>query len=132
LIANLNEELAIPQSIVITRGEVLGKQPETSKRFLKALMLGMQVAKKNKKEAIQAGYAAGLKGDPEIVEKAYDLYAPGFTSDLTIARNGIQHMLEEDIRSGLVDKNVTVDSVINDRILKLVKEELKREGRLIP
>ena len=132
LIANLNESLAIPQSIIITRGEVLEKYPETSKRFLKALVLGIQLAKKNKKEAIQAGYAAGLKGDSNTVNKAYDLYIPGFTSDLTIAVDGVQLMLEEDIRNGIVDKKMTVDRVINDRILKLAKEELKREGRLAP
>src|SRR3990170_8583676 len=130
LIANLNESLDIPQSIIITRGEVLEKYPETSKRFLKALVLGIQLAKKNKKEAIQAGYAAGLKGNSDIVNKAYDLFIPGYTSDLTIAVDGIQLMLEEDIRSGIVDKKMTVDRVINDRVLKLAKEGLKREGRL--
>ena len=132
LIANLNESLDIPQSIIITRDEVLEKYPETSKRFLKALVLGIQLAKKNKKEAIQAGYAAGLKGNSDIVNKAYDLFIPGYTSDLTIAVDGIQLMLEEDIRSGIVDKKMTVDRVINDRVLKLAKEELKREGRLAP
>jgi ABC-type nitrate/sulfonate/bicarbonate transport system substrate-binding protein len=132
LIANLNESLAISQSVFITRDEVLEKYPETSKRFLKALVLGIQLAKKNKKEAIQAGYAAGLRGDPNTVNKAYDLYIPGFTSDLTIAVDGIQLMLEEDVRSGIVDKKMTVDRVINERILKLAREELRREGRLNP
>ena len=99
---------------------------------MKALVLGIQLAKENKKEAIKAGYYAGLTGDPDIVNKAYDLYAPGFTSDLTIAVDGIQLMLDEDIRSGIVDKKMTVDRIINDRILKLAKEELKREGRLAP
>jgi ABC-type nitrate/sulfonate/bicarbonate transport system substrate-binding protein len=132
LIANLNESLDIPQSIIITRGEVLKKYPETTKRFLKALVLGIQLAKQNKKEAIQAGYHAGLKGDPDIVSKAYDLYAPGYSVDLSIAVNGIQLMLDEDIRSGIVDKKMTVDRVINDRILKLAQDELKSEGRLAP
>ena len=132
LIANLNESLAIPQNMFIARGEVLEKYPETSKRFLKALVLGIQLATKNKKEAIQAGYAAGLKGDSDVVSKAYDLYIPGYTSDLTIAVDGLQLMLEEDIRSGIVDKKMTVDRVINNRILKQAKEELKREGRLAP
>ena len=132
LIANLNESLEIPQSIIITRGEVLKKYPETTKRFLKALILGIQLAKQNKKEAIKAGYSAGLTGDPDIVNKAYDLYAPGYTADLTIAVNGIQLMLDEDIRSGIVDRKMTVDRVLNDRILKLAQEELKREGRLTP
>ena len=132
LIANLNESLDIPQSIIITRGEVLKKYPETTKRFLKALVLGIQLAKQNKKEAIQAGYHAGLKGDPDIVNKAYDLYAPGYSVDLSIAVNGIQLMLDEDIRSGIVDRKMTVDRVINDRILKLAQDELKSEGRLAP
>jgi len=132
LIANLNESLDIPQSIIITRDEVLEKYPETSKRFLKALVLGIQLAKKNKKEAIQAGYAAGLRGDSNTVNKAYDLYIPGFTSDLTIAVDGIQLVLDEDIRSGIVDRKMTVDRVINERILKLAREELRREGCLNP
>ena len=132
LIANMNESLAIPQNMFITRGEVLEKYPETSKRFLKALILGIQLAKNNKKEAIQAGYAAGLRGDSNTVNKAYDLYIPGFTSDLTIAVDGIQLVLDEDIRSGIVDRKMTVDRVINERILKLAREELRREGRLNP
>lgn len=132
LIINLSESLGIPQSIVITRGEMLEKYPETSKRFLKALILGVQLAKKNKKEAIKAGYEAGLKGEPDIVNKAYDLYAPGLTPDLSIAVDGIQLMLDEDIRNGIVDKKMTVDRVINERILKLAREELRREGRLNP
>ncbi|MDP2651853.1 MAG: hypothetical protein Q8O94_01830 [bacterium] len=53
---------------------------------MKALVLGIQLAKKNKKEAIRAGYAAGLKGDSDIVNKAYDLFIPGYTSDLTLLR----------------------------------------------
>src|SRR3990172_8891125 len=112
LIANLNESLDIPQSIIITRGEVLEKYPETTKRFLKALVLGIQLAKKNKKEAIQAGYAAGLRGDSNTVNKAYDIYIPGFTSDLTIAVDGIQFMVEEGILSGIVDKTITIYPVI--------------------
>ncbi len=132
LIVNLSESLGIPQSIIMARDEMLEKYPETSKRFLKALILGIQLAKKNKKEAIKAGYEAGFKGEPDIVDRAYDLYAPGLTSDLSIARDGIQLMVEEDIRAGLVDEKMTVDRVINDRILKLAQDELRREGRLSP
>ena len=132
LIANLNESMSIPENMFITRGDVLKKYPETTKRFLKALILGIHLTKKNKKEAIQAGYAAGLKGDPDIVNKAYDLYIPGLTSDLTIAVDGMQPVLDEDIRNGIVDRNMTIDRVINDRILKLAQEELKSEGRLAP
>jgi hypothetical protein len=43
---------------------------------------------------------------------------------------GIQQMLDEDIRSGLVDKSFTVDRVINDRILKIAQQELRAEGKL--
>lgn len=130
LIANLSESLSIPQSIIVTRGEMLEKYPETTKRFLKALILGVNLARTNKNETIKAGYEAGLKGDPETVSKAYDLYFPGLTSDLSIAVDGIQFMLDEDIRTGLVDKKMTVDKVINDRILRKAQEELRAEGRL--
>ena len=37
-------------------------------------------------------------------------------------------MLDEDIRSGIVDKKFTLDKVINDRILKQAQQELKNEG----
>ena len=132
LIANLSESLSIPQSVIVARGEMLEKYPETSKRFLKALVLGVNLARTNKKETIKAGFEAGLKGDPEIVSKAYDLYFRGLTPDLSIAVDGIQLMLDEDIRNGLVDKKMTVDKVINDRILKRAQEELRKEGRLSP
>lgn len=132
LIANLSDSLGIPQSIIVARGEMLEKYPETSKRFLKALVLGVNLAQTNKKETIKAGFEAGLKGDPEIVSKAYDLYFRGLTPDLSIAVDGIQLMLDEDIRNGLVDKKMTVDKVINDRILKRAQEELRKEGRLSP
>lgn len=130
LIVNLSETLAIPQSILTARDTLLEKYPETSKRFLKALILGIQLAKRSKKEAIKAGYDAGLKGEPDIVARSYDLYGPGLTPDLSIAVDGIQLMLDEDIRAGLVDKKMTVERVINDRILKLAQDELRREGRL--
>lgn len=132
LISNFAESLDIPQSIIVTRGDVLEKYPETTKRFLKALILGIHLAKTNKKEAIKAGYESGLQGDPETVNAAYDLYQPALTSDLSIAVPGIQLMLEEDIRAGLVDGKFTVDKVINDRILKKAQEELRIEGRLKP
>ncbi len=130
LISNLSDSLGIPQTVVVARGDMLEKYPETSKRFLKALVLGIHLARTNKKEAIKAGFDAGLQGDPETVSKAYDLYAGGLTSDLSIAVDGIQFMLDEDIRNGLVDKKMTLDRVINDRILKQAQEELRREGRL--
>lgn len=130
LIANLNESLPIAQTILIARDSFLEKQPETTRRFLKAAILGIQFAKKNKTEALKAGYEMGLKGEADIVNRAYDLYSPGFTSDLSIAVEGIQVMLDEDIRAGLVDKSMTVQRVINDRILKQAQDELRREGRL--
>lgn len=130
LISNLSESLGIPQNILVTRNEVLEKFPDMSKRILKAYIQGMQLAKFNKKEAIKAGYDSGLTGDPEIVNAAWDLYAPGLTADLSIVTSGLQQMLDEDIRAGLVDKNFTLDRVINDRILKIAQQELRAEGRL--
>jgi ABC-type nitrate/sulfonate/bicarbonate transport system substrate-binding protein len=132
MIVNLNEALRIPQSVFVTRGEVLQKYPETTKRFLKAVILGMQFAKHNKKEAIQTGFAAGLKGDPDIVNRSYDLFSPGYAGDLSVAQDGIQIMLDEDIRTGLVDRKFTLDRVIDERILKQAQQELRDEGRLKP
>ena len=130
LISNMNESLGIPQNVVVTRGEILDKYPETTRRVLKALVMGMQVAKYNKKEAIKAGFDSGLQGDPQTVSEAYDLYAPGLTGDLSVSRPGVQLMLDEDIRSGVVDSKFTLDRVINDRILKQVHQELRAEGKL--
>jgi NitT/TauT family transport system substrate-binding protein len=130
MIVNLNEALRVPQSVYVTRGEMLEKYPETTKRFLKAVILGMQFAKHNKQEAIKIGFAAGLQGDPYVVNRTYDLFSPGYAADLSVAWDGIQIMLDDDIRTGLVDKNFTLDRVINDRILKQAQQELKNEGRL--
>jgi ABC-type nitrate/sulfonate/bicarbonate transport system substrate-binding protein len=132
MIANLSESLAIPQSVLVTRGETLDKYPESSKRFLKAVIQGVRFVRSNKKEALQAGYESGLKGDPDIVSRAYDLYYSAYTTDLSVAAEGMQLMLDEDIRTGLVDKKMTLDKVINDRILKKAQEELRKEGRLNP
>jgi hypothetical protein len=108
------------------------KYPETTKRFLAAQILGMQLARNNKQEAIKAGYDAGLRGDPDIVSRAYDLYSRGFTADLSVAEEGIQTMLEEGIRAGIVDKKMTVSRVIDQRLLKLAHQELRTEGKLRP
>ena len=130
MIVNLNEALRVPQSVYVTRGEMLEKSPDTSKRFLKAVILGMQIAKYNKQEAIKIGFAAGLQGDPYIVNRSYDLFSPGYAGDLSVAWDGIQIMLDDDIHTGLVDKKFTLDRVINDRILKQAQQELRNEGRL--
>ena len=130
VISNLSESLGIPQNILVTRNDVLEKYPDTTKRDLKAYIQGINIAKFNNKEASKAGYDSGLQGDPEIVNAAWDLYAPGLTADLSIASAGLQQMLDEDIRTGVVDKNFTLDRVINDRILKLAQQELRAEGRL--
>jgi ABC-type nitrate/sulfonate/bicarbonate transport system substrate-binding protein len=132
VISNMNESLGIPQNIIVTRNEMLEKYPETSKRVLKAYIQGIQLPKYNKREAIKAGFDSGLQGDPEIVNAAWDLYAPGLTSDLSVAVPGIQQMLDEDIRAGLVDSKFTLDRVINDRILKTAQQELRSEGKLKP
>lgn len=130
MIVNFNEALRVPQSVYVTRGEMLEKSPETSKRFLKALILGMQFAKYNKQEAIKLGFAAGLQGEPEVVNRSYDLFSPGYAADLSVAWDGIQIMLDEDHRAGVVDKKFTLDRVVNDRILKQAQQELRNEGRL--
>ena len=130
MIVNLNEALRIPQSVFVTRGEVLQKYPETTKRFFKAVILGMQFARYNKQEAIKTGYASGLQGEPDVVSRSYDLFSPGWATDLSVAADGIQIMLDEDIRAGVVDKKFTLDRVINDRILKQAQQELRAEGRL--
>jgi hypothetical protein len=39
-------------------------------------------------------------------------------------------MLDEDIRAGVVEKNFTLDRVINEKILKQAQQELRKEGRL--
>jgi NitT/TauT family transport system substrate-binding protein len=132
LIVNLSEALPIPETIIVARTEFLGKYPETAKRFLKALVLGIHQAKTNKSEAIKAGYEAGMKGEPDIVNKAYDLYAPGFTPDLSVNTEGLQVILDEDIHAGTVDKQMTVEKAVDTRILKLAQQELRREGRLVP
>src|SRR6266498_1250999 len=132
VISNKSETLGIPQNVIVTRNEVLEKYPDMSKRVLKAYVQGMQLAKFNKKEAIKAGYDSGLTGDPEIVSAAWDLYAPGLTADLSIVTSGLQQMLHEDIRSGLVDKNFTLDRVMNARILKVAQQELRADGKLKP
>jgi NitT/TauT family transport system substrate-binding protein len=132
LIVNMNEALRVPQSIYVTTGDMLAKHPETTKRFLKATILGMQYARQNKQEAIKAGYAAGLTGDPDIVSRSYDLFSPGWAPDLSVAYDGIQIMLDEDIKAGVVEKGFTLDRVIDDRILKQAQAELRAEGKLKP
>ena len=132
MIANLSDTLNIPQSIVATRNEVLEKMPDTAKRFLKAFILGIQFARGNKADAIKAGYDGGLHGEPDIINQAYQLYAPALTADLSLNVAGFQFMLDEDKRSGLIDGKFTLDKVINERILKIAQQELRAEGRLKP
>jgi len=130
MIANLSNTVNIPQSIVATRNEVLERLPDTTKRFLKALILGTQFAKTKKADAIRAGYEGGLQGEPEIVSQAYDLYAPALNTDLSPAVEGFQFMLDEDKRNGVIDSKMTLDRVISDKLLKLAQQELRAEGRL--
>lgn len=130
MIANLSDSLTIPQTILTARNDFLEKSPETSKRFLKALILGIQLAKFHKAEAIKAGFEAKLQGEAEIVSQAYDLYAPALSADLSVNRPGLQFMLDEDKRNGLIDAKFTLDRVINDRVLKIAQQELRAEGRL--
>jgi sulfonate transport system substrate-binding protein len=130
MIVNLGEALPIPETIIVARTELLAKYPETAKRFLKGLVQGIHFVKTNKADAIKMGYEAGLKGEPDIVNKAYDLFAPALTPDLSVGIEGLQQILDEDIRNGFVDKQMTVDKAVDTRILKLAQQELRREGRL--
>jgi ABC-type nitrate/sulfonate/bicarbonate transport system substrate-binding protein len=132
MLANFSDILNIPQTILTTRNDFLEKSPDTSRRFLKALIQGIQLAKSNKTEAIKAGFEAKLQGDAEIVNSAYDLYAPSFSGDLSVNMIGLQVMLDEDKRNNLIDAKFTVDRVVNDRILKIAQQELRAEGRLKP
>jgi len=130
MLANFSDTLTIPQTILTARNEYLDKLPDTSKRFFKGLILGIQFSKFNKADAIRAGFEARLQGDPDIVNQAYDLYAPAFSSDLSVNVAGLQFMLDEDKRNGLVDGKFTLDKVINDKLLKIAQQELRAEGRL--
>src|SRR6476646_9130772 len=132
MLANLSDTLIIPQTILTSRVDFLEKNPETSKRFLKALILGIQLAKFNKADAIKAGLDAKLQGEIELVNQAYDLYAPALSGDLSVNVPGLQFMLDEDKRNGLVDGKFTLERVVNDKTLKLAQQELRAEGRLKP
>jgi len=130
MIANLSDTLTIPQTILTARNEFLEKNPETAKSFLKALILGIQLAKFNKADAIKAGFEAKLQGEPELVNLAYDLYAAALSADLSVNISGLQFMLDEDKRNGLIDAKFTLDRVVNDKILKVAQQELRAERRL--
>lgn len=130
LIANLSDTLDIPQTILTSRLDFLEKNAETSKRFLKALILGIQLAKFNKAEALEAGFEAKLQGEPDLVSQAYDLYAPALSGDLSVNMAGLQFMLDEDKRNGLIDGKFSLGRVINDKALKTAQQELRSEGRL--
>ena len=130
MIANLSDTLNIPQTILTARNEFLDKNPDTSTRFLKSLILAIQLAKSNKTEAIKAGYEAKLQGEPDLVSQAYDLYAPALSGDLSVNRSGLQFMLDEDQRNGLIDAKFTLDRALNDRALRRAQQELRAEGRL--
>ena len=93
-------------------------------------MYSIQLSEFNKAGAIRAGFEARLQRDPEIVNQAYELYAPALNSDLSVNLVGLQFMLDEDKRSGLIDSKFTLDRVINDKLLKLAQQELRTEGRL--
>ena len=79
----------------------------------------MQFAKHNRQEAIKIGFASGLTGDPDIINRSYDLFSPGYATDLSVAYDGIQIMLDEDIdATDSSIRSLRLDRVINDRLLK--------------
>ena len=130
MLANFSDTLNIPQTLITTRNDYLDKQADITKRFLKGLVLGIYYAKSNKADSIKAGFEAKLQGDAEIVQQAYDLFAPGFSSDLSVNIAGLQVMLDEDKRNNLIDAKFTVDRAVNDKILRIAQQELRAEGRL--
>ena len=130
LIANFSDTLNIPQTLITARNDYLSKQPDITKRFLKGLVLGIHYAKTNKTDSIKAGFEAKLQGEAEIVQQAYDLFAPGFSGDLSVNIAGLQVMLDEDKRNNLIDAKFTVDQVVNEKILKTAHQELRAEGSL--
>lgn len=130
MIANFSDTLNIPQTLITTRNDYLDKQPEITKRFLKGLVLGIHYAKTNKADSIKAGLEAKLQGEAEIVQQAYDLFAPGFSGDLSVNISGLQVMLDEDKRNNLIDGKFTVERAVNDKLLKIAQQELRAEGRI--
>ena len=130
MLANFSDTLNIPQTLITTRNDYLDKQADVSKRFLKGLVLGIYHAKSNKADSIKAGFEAKLQGEAEIIQQAYDLFAPGFSSDLSVNIAGLQVMLDEDKRNNLIDAKFTVDRAVNDKILRIAQQELRAEGRL--
>lgn len=67
----------------------------------------------------------GLQVEPILIRGG-----PAVIAALVFARAGLQQMLDEDIRTGLVDRNFTLDRVVDDRILKTAQQELRAEGRI--
>jgi NitT/TauT family transport system substrate-binding protein len=132
LISNLSETVPIPSGGLISRGELLRKYPETARRYFRALILALQHTRKNKTDAIKAGFESGLAGDPDIVSKAYDFFIPAYSTDLSVPMQGVQAVIGEEIRSGTIDSKFKAESVVDERILKRTQEELRREGRLAP
>src|SRR5262249_45844073 len=66
LISNFAESLDIPQSMVVTRGEVVEKYPETSKRFLKALILGIHLLRPIRKKRSKRDMSPDFKAIPKL------------------------------------------------------------------
>jgi NitT/TauT family transport system substrate-binding protein len=132
LISNLSETVPIPSGGLISRGELLRKYPETVRRYFRALVLALQHTRKNKADAIKAGFESGLTGEPDVVSKAYDFFIPAYSADLSVPMAGVQAVIAEEIRSGTIDSKFKAESVVDERILKKVQEELRREGRLTP
>lgn len=130
MLANFSDILNMPQTLITARGDYIDKQPDIAKRFLKGLVQGIHHAKTNKADSIRAGFESKLQGDPEIVQLAYDLFAPGFSADLSVNMAGLQFMLDEDKRNNLIDAKFTIERAVNDRLLKLAQQELRAEGKL--
>ena len=132
LISNLSETVPIPSGGLVSRGELLRKYPETARRFFRAVVLALQHTRKNKADAIKAGFESGLTGEADIVSRAYDFFIQAYSTDLSVPMAGVQAVIAEELRNGTIDSKLKPEHVVDERILNRAQEELRREGRLNP
>ena len=130
VISNMNESLGIPQNIIVTRNEVLDKYPETSKRVFKAYIQGIQLAKFNKKEALKAGFDAGLQGDPDIVSAAWDLYSAGLHRRFVGGRAGYATNARRRYSRRPGRQKLYPGPSYQRPYFKIAQQELRAEGKL--
>jgi hypothetical protein len=91
---------------------MLQKNPETTKRFPKAVILGMLLPNSTKKKRSRPALPPDLQ-DIRMSPAVPTISSVRATRPAAVAQDGIQIMLEEDIPAGLVNKKFTLDRVIN-------------------